>query len=90
MSLKAKLVKVLVGIMLSSVSSWAYCELKELNDKKLEDLTGKEGITVDIESQLKIGEVYWGLNAEPKNRARKNYLPQKPAPITYDIRAPKR
>ncbi len=61
-------------------------ELKELDDKSLKEQEAKAGITIDLETQLKIGEVYWDISkGGNKQKVRKNYMPEPMAPITYDL-----
>lgn len=77
------LVSMLACMMISHSS---IAELKELDDKKLEDQKAKAGITIDLESQLYIGEIYWDTHdSSKKQKLRRNYMPEPVAPITYDI-----
>lgn len=45
----------LFGLCFSSIT---FAELEELDDQNLEELTGKEGITIDLSYKLSIGEIY--------------------------------
>ena len=86
-----KTLSLISSLVLLFISSFACAELKELDDKKLEDQKAKAGITIDLESQLYIGEFYWDpRGSSGKQKARKNYMPVKVAPITYDLPEHKR
>ncbi|MFV1872605.1 MAG: DUF6160 family protein [Oleiphilus sp.] len=41
-----------------AISSSLHAELEELDDETLHEQTGKEGITLDLEFKLSIGEIY--------------------------------
>ena len=77
---------ILFVLTVCSFSGAALAELEELDDKKLKDQEAKAGITIDIESQLSIGEMYLDMHDRSgKEKARRNYMPQAVAPITYDL-----
>jgi hypothetical protein len=52
----------------------ALAELQELDDLALEDLRGKEGITIDLAFKLEIGEIAWKFGddkhvSDPRQKA---------------------
>ncbi len=50
-----------------AVSLHAYAELEELDDKKLKEQTGKEGITIDLSYKLSIGEIAFDFSNRELN-----------------------
>lgn len=43
-------------------SNIAFAELKELDDKSLDDQKGQAGITIDLEFEFSIGELAWDFS----------------------------
>ena len=57
----------------------AYAELEELDDQKLEEQTGKEGITIDLSFKLSIGEIAYDFsNRDPDDNRNKTLTPPPP------------
>jgi len=47
---------VLIGLVATAFSSFSYAELKWLDEASLSKVTGKAGLTIDIETEVTIGE----------------------------------
>jgi hypothetical protein len=58
----------------------AFAELQELEDDKLEQLHGKEGITIDLSYKLSIGEIAWQFRDQEltKDERQKSLTPPPP------------
>ena len=54
--------KVFTFSTLLSVSAFLHAELEELDDKKLEEQTAKEGITIDLSYKLSIKEILFDFS----------------------------
>jgi len=68
-------------------STNAFAELKELDDKKLEDMKGQAGITIDLEFKLEIGQIAWIFNSDGSLNQKKNHMPE-PLPPRIDYQYP--
>lgn len=70
------------GIMF--LSNPAHAELQELEDDKLEELHGKEGITIDLSFKLSIGEIFYDLRGrDVDDDLRQKTLKPPPPRIEY-------
>lgn len=83
-SLSRRFYLILLCSLCVSVSN---AELRELDDKSLEDQKGKAGITIDIEYAVSIGEVAWKFsdNKDVSLRKQQNFNPEPPQPIEYVV-----
>lgn len=75
-----------LSLLFCSLSALA--ELKELDEKQLEDLTGKEGITIDMSFKWEIGELYFDLNGKQQRKTPNIQAPVQPRPVSvieYDL-----
>lgn len=62
----------------------AFGELQELEDDKLEELRGKEGITIDLSYKLSIGEIAWQFRDQELTKdERQTSLTPPPPRIEY-------
>jgi len=76
----------LACLLLLGISPLSLAELEELDDEKLEELRGKEGITIDLSYKLSIGEIAWQFNDQELDEdRRKNSLPPTPPRIEYHV-----
>lgn len=66
-------------------SNFANAELKELDDKALDDQKGQAGLTIDIEFEMSIGEIAWKFGDDKASKFRKNqkYNFEDPPRIEY-------
>ena len=72
------------GLLLLLVSAVCQAELQELEDEKLDELRGKEGITIDLAFKLSIGEIAIDFNErEFDDEARPKALTPPPPRIEY-------
>ena len=51
-----------LSLVIALMCNFAFAELKELEDEKLDELRGKEGITIDLAFKLSIGEIAIDFN----------------------------
>lgn len=76
------LIRLSLGIIL--LSNFAFAELQELEDDKLDELRGKEGITIDLAFKLSIGEIAFDFNdREFEDGTRQKKLAPPPPRIEY-------
>lgn len=74
----------LTGLLLVLVSSLSQADLEELEDDKLDELRGKEGITIDLAFKLSIGEIAFDFNdREFEDGTRQKKLAPPPPRIEY-------
>ncbi|MFT6029851.1 MAG: hypothetical protein ACI8O8_001591 [Oleiphilaceae bacterium] len=61
-------------------SAFTCAELEELDDKKLNEQTGKEGITIDLSYKLSIGEIAYDFSDREQNADNRNKSLTPPTP----------
>jgi hypothetical protein len=61
-------------------SAFTCAELEELDDKKLDKQTGKEGITIDLSFKLSIGQIAYDFSDSEKHDNNRNKSLTPPPP----------
>lgn len=74
---------VIVCMLFFSFAFSASAELEELDDKKLEEQTGKEGLTIDLSTKISIGQVLYKFTDDPHAENRHKTLTEPPPRIEY-------
>mgnify|MGYP003639112839 FL=1 len=76
--------KVFLCLLAFGLPALSYAELEELEDKKLEEQTGKAGITIDLSYKLSIGEIAFDFtDREPDQNNRNKVITPPPPRIEY-------
>tara|TARA_R110002167_G_scaffold79570_4_gene219403 strand:- start:262 stop:549 length:288 start_codon:yes stop_codon:yes gene_type:complete len=72
--------KVFLFLLTFSLPALSYAELEELEDKILEEQTGKEGITIDLSYKLSIGEIAFDFKDREQNYNNRDKVIAPPPP----------
>tara|TARA_R110001592_G_scaffold160059_1_gene391988 strand:+ start:16416 stop:16742 length:327 start_codon:yes stop_codon:yes gene_type:complete len=59
--------KILITVITISFSAFSYAELEVLDDKVLDEQTGKAGVTIDLSYKLSIGEIAYNFSDREQN-----------------------
>jgi hypothetical protein len=63
-----------------ALSTLSYAELEALDDKTLEEQTGKEGITIDLSFKLSIGEIAYDFSDHEQSHNNRDKVITPPPP----------
>ena len=77
--------KLFLSLIALSISINAYSELEVLDDKKLDEQTGKAGITIDLAFKLSIGEIYIDYLDREQKENKNILLTPLPPRIEYQV-----
>ena len=72
--------KLLIFLSILCFSALTYAELEELDDQKLDEQTGKEGVTIDLSFKLSIGEIAYDFSDSDQNNDNRNKTLTPPPP----------
>tara|TARA_R110001592_G_scaffold359369_2_gene665911 strand:- start:19438 stop:19725 length:288 start_codon:yes stop_codon:yes gene_type:complete len=72
-----------INIFVFSFSVYSYAELEELDDKKLDEQTGKAGLTIDLSFKLSIAEIYIDYLDREQDRKQRSLITPPPPRIEY-------